>query len=116
MESSYAVTHLMRAESVSAFHLLFPDPWPKRRHHRRRLFTAQFTDAIHRALETDGLFHIATDHADYFRSIENVIRMNSFFSTSKEAIQFPSTVFEERAASEGVPVQRLLLRKTSPVR
>ena len=42
MESSYAVRYLLPAESVERFYLLFPDPWPKRRHHRRRIVTPGF--------------------------------------------------------------------------
>ena len=69
MESSYAVTNLLPAGSVTAFHLLFPDPWPKRRHHRRRAFTHEFLFSIHRALIAEGLFNIATDHTEYFQQI-----------------------------------------------
>ena len=51
VESSYAVRYLLPESSVSVFYLLFPDPWPKRRHHRRRIVTTNFLDSIHRALE-----------------------------------------------------------------
>ena len=56
IESSYAVTNLLPRESVTAFHLLFPDPWPKRRHHRRRSFTEEFLLAIHRQLVATGCY------------------------------------------------------------
>ncbi|MEY2493140.1 MAG: tRNA (guanine-N7-)-methyltransferase [Verrucomicrobiota bacterium] len=114
MESSYAVTHLMRAESVAAFHLLFPDPWPKRRHHRRRLFTPQFTGAVYRALETGGLFHIATDHGNYFQAIQEMIPINLF--SSLDAIEFPASGFEQKFTTRQTPIYRLVLRKISPVR
>jgi tRNA (guanine-N7-)-methyltransferase len=114
MESSYAITHLIPAESVSAFHLLFPDPWPKRRHHRRRLFTAQFAGAVYRALETDGLFHLATDHANYFQAIQERIPINLF--SALDAMQFPASGFEQRFTIRQAPIYRLLLRKISPVR
>src|SRR5438105_2378990 len=67
MESSYAVARLLPPSAISAFHVLFPDPWPKRRHHRRRLFTTEFLDAIDCSLERNGLLHLATDDTDYFR-------------------------------------------------
>ena len=54
IEVAYAVSNLLPADSIIAFHLLFPDPWPKRRHHRRRAFTAQFLSCIHRALIGGG--------------------------------------------------------------
>jgi tRNA (guanine-N7-)-methyltransferase len=73
METSYAVRYLLPPESVETFYLLFPDPWPKRRHHRRRIFTPEFLNSIHTALEDDGVLHIATDHLDYFQHIERLL-------------------------------------------
>ena len=54
MESDFTVTHLLAPGSVTTFHLLFPDPWPKQRHHRRRAFTPEFLSSIHRALIAGG--------------------------------------------------------------
>jgi tRNA (guanine-N7-)-methyltransferase len=116
MESTYAVANFLPADSVTAFHLLFPDPWPKRRHHRRRAFTREFLLAIHRALIAGGLFHVATDHADYFRQIERVIAANDIFAISREQNDFPSTSFEQKYVARGLPIHRLLLRKVSPVK
>ena len=117
MESSYAVTNLLPARSVTAFHLLFPDPWPKRRHHHRRAFTHEFLFSIHRALSAGGLFHVATDHADYFSQIERVIAATDIFAISREQNDFPSTSFEQKyVAARGLPVHRLLLRKVSPLK
>jgi tRNA (guanine-N7-)-methyltransferase len=116
MESNYAVTHLLPPRSVTTFHLLFPDPWPKRRHHRRRAFTSEFLAAIHRALVTGGLFHVATDHADYFRQIEKVIAATDLFFISRERHRFPPTSFEQKYVARGLSIHRLLLRKVSPVR
>lgn len=116
MESNYAVTHLLPPASVTTFHLLFPDPWPKRRHHRRRAFTAEFVSSIHRALIAGGLFHVATDHADYFHQIERVIAATDIFVISREQYHFPSTSFEQKYVARGLSTHRLLLRKVSPVR
>ena len=116
MESTYAVANLLPAGSVTAFHLLFPDPWPKRRHHRRRAFTREFLLAIHRALIAGGLFHVATDHADYFRQIEKVIAATDIFAISCEQNNFPSTSFEQKYVARGLSIHRLLLRKVSPVK
>ena len=116
MESTYAVANLLPAGSVTAFHLLFPDPWPKRRHHRRRAFTREFLLAIHRALIAGGLFHIATDHADYFRQIERVIAATDIFAISCEQNDFPPSSFEQKYVARGLSIHRLLLRKVSPVK
>ena len=116
VESNYAVTHLLPAGSVTTFHLLFPDPWPKRRHHRRRAFTPEFVSSIHRALIAGGLFHVATDHADYFHQIERVIAATDLFLISREQYHFPPTSFEQKYVARGLSIHRLLLRKVSPVR
>jgi tRNA (guanine-N7-)-methyltransferase len=116
MESSYAVTYLLPAGSVTAFHLLFPDPWPKRRHHRRRAFTHEFLFSIHRALIAGGLFQVATDHTDYFQQIEKVIAEADIFAIAREQNNFPPTTFEQKFIARGLSVHRLLLRKVSPVK
>lgn len=57
-------------ESVSVFHVYFPDPWPKRRHRRRRLLQAEFLRLLHDRLTQGGLIEVATDDADYFEAIK----------------------------------------------
>jgi len=116
MESTYVVANLLRADSVTAFHLLFPDPWPKRRHHRRRAFTHEFLFSIHRALIPWGLFHVATDHTDYFSQIEKLIAGTDIFAISREQNNFPSTTFEQKFVARGLSIHRLLLRKVSRVK
>ena len=116
IEVAYAVSNLLPADSISAFHLLFPDPWPKRRHHRRRAFNKEFLSCIHRALIAGGLFHIATDHADYFHQIQRVIAATDIFVVSAEQHDFPLTTFEQKFLVRGLSIQRVLLRKASPVK
>jgi tRNA (guanine-N7-)-methyltransferase len=116
IEVAYVVSNLLPDDSITAFHLLFPDPWPKRRHHRRRAFTTEFLSCIHRALIGGGLFHVATDHADYFRQIERVIAVTDTFVVSAEQPDFPLTTFERKFLIRGLSIQRLLLRKHSPVK
>ena len=55
--------------SIKMFHLYFPDPWPKKRHHKRRFFCDENIAQIHRILETDGIINIATDHENYFKQM-----------------------------------------------
>ena len=116
IEVAYVVSNLLPAGSIAAFHLLFPDPWPKRRHHSRRAFTTEFLSRIHRALIGGGLFHVATDHADYFHQIEHVIAATNTFVVSAEQYHFPPTTFEQKFLIRGLSIQRLLLRKASPVK
>lgn len=66
LESLYTVEWLLPRNSISRIHLLFPDPWPKARHHKRRLFQEPFLRAIEAALIPGGEFNFKTDHAAYF--------------------------------------------------
>ena len=132
VESSYAVRYLLPAGSVETFYLLFPDPWPKRRHHRRRIVNTDFLDSIHRALENGGVLQIATDQFDYFRQIERLARASSLQvsekldglkpsslrreTSSDQNGNFPLTKFERRFTTLAAPIYRLVLRKISPVR
>jgi tRNA (guanine-N7-)-methyltransferase len=117
VESSYALHYLLPARSVETFYLLFPDPWPKRRHHRRRLVTADFLQSIAETLGPDGKFHIATDQRDYFEQIIALAAANPYLARAEASdVDLPCTNFEARFRAEAAPIYRLLLRKISPVR
>jgi len=79
VEAAYLVEHLLPQRSVRACYVLFPDPWPKRRHHRRRLITPRFVRALHGALEPAGCVHLATDHLDYFERIAELFGGSGLF-------------------------------------
>jgi tRNA (guanine-N7-)-methyltransferase len=118
-DTLFAVRHLLPENSVETFYLLFPDPWPKRRHQQRRIFTGEFLDAVAAALEQSGVLRVATDHLDYFHQIERVSRAHSEFEIvprSRDEVLIPSTKFERRFCEQGIPIYRLTLRKTSPVK
>jgi tRNA (guanine-N7-)-methyltransferase len=114
-ETSYAVRYLLPERSVETFYLLFPDPWPKRRHHRRRIFTPAFLKSVHAALNGDGVLRIATDHHDYFTYIQRLAGQSTDFAMTEMNGQFPASTFEKRFQRRGVTIYRLTLRKISPV-
>jgi tRNA (guanine-N7-)-methyltransferase len=115
-ETSYAVRYLLPGQSVETFYLFFPDPWPKRRHHRRRIVTRDFLDSTHAALEKNGLLHIATDHFDYFQQIKRLVEDHPLFvNVEVNDVDLPLTRFERRFRAQEVPIHRLALRKVSPV-
>jgi tRNA (guanine-N7-)-methyltransferase len=60
--------------SVQAVHVYFPDPWWKTRHRKRRLFTAEFVEQCARVLQFGGCMHVATDVADYFGVMLELLR------------------------------------------
>ena len=118
-DTLFAVRHLLPENSIETFYLFFPDPWPKRRHHQRRIFTAEFLEAIAAALEQRGMLHVATDQLDYFRQIEGLSRGHSQFEIVpplRDEIALPLTMFERKFREQGVQIYRLTLRKTSPVK
>jgi tRNA (guanine-N7-)-methyltransferase len=115
-EASYAVHYLLPKGSVERFYLFFPDPWPKRRHHRRRIITPEFLNSSQVALKENGVFHIATDHLDYFQQIQRVVRNHLLFvNTGVDDADLPQTNFEKRFREQGRLIYRLALRKISPV-
>jgi tRNA (guanine-N7-)-methyltransferase len=115
-EISYAVEQLLPENSVSAFHLMFPDPWPKRRHAPRRLVNENFLASLHRALVPNGTVRIATDETEYFRQITRLVSESSIFVIIADAVPASATSkFEKQFIQEGVKIHRLGLRKVSPV-
>src|SRR5947209_15755071 len=68
-EISDVVAELLPPASVTTFYLMFPDPWPKRRHASRRVVSESFLAGVTRALVPGGLLNIATDHSAYFNEI-----------------------------------------------
>jgi len=116
MESSYTVRYLLPAGSVETFYLLFPDPWPKRRHHRRRIVTPDFLSSIHTALKKNGIIYIATDHFDYLEKIKKIARSNPGFAVAEVDVDLPPSGFGIIFRQKSVPIHWLELRKVSPVR
>jgi len=114
VETSYAVRKMLPADSVALFHLMFPDPWPKRRHWRRRVVTEDFFASIHRTLAPSGLLRIATDQIVYFREIERLAGQSTQFVISSDREPHrASTTFEKRFSES--EIYRLVLRKVSDV-
>jgi tRNA (guanine-N7-)-methyltransferase len=121
VESSYTVRYLLPEASVETFYLFFPDPWPKRRHHRRRIVNPDFLNSIRRALEPGGTIHLATDDLTYFQQIQRVAsstkKLESIMHSSLAGdAGLPKTKFELCFRERGAPIYRLALRKISPVR
>ena len=69
--------HHVPPQSLQCLHVYFPDPWPKKRHHKRRLFTGPFVTAAADSLVPAGQMHVVTDVQDYFLIIEPLLRQCS---------------------------------------
>ena len=101
-DASCVVQHLVPAASVAAYHIYFPDPWPKRRHHYRRIFAAPFATAVARTLAPGGVLHVATDLGWLYDDVCRVLRAAGFTrATDTLAPPRPTTKFERKYATSG---------------
>jgi tRNA (guanine-N7-)-methyltransferase len=98
--------------ALAAIHLFFPDPWPKKRHHKRRLVQPQFAALAARKLAPGGLLHAATDWPDYADQIAAVFSANpSFEPAAAGMVERPATKFESRGRRLGHPIRDLYFRR-----
>jgi tRNA (guanine-N7-)-methyltransferase len=67
------IERMLRDGSFEAVNLFFPDPWPKKRHHKRRIVQSLFIDEVLRILKPGGLFHVSTDWKNYAEHIEQML-------------------------------------------
>jgi len=95
------VERLVPTASVAAYHIYFPDPWPKRRHEKRRLFDAHFGAALRRTLAPGGIVHVATDLPDLFAAIGTALAAAGFAATGATSPVRPTTKFERKYAQAG---------------
>lgn len=90
-------------KSFDAFHLFFPDPWPKRRHLKRRIVQPEFLHLIHSKLKDGGYIHIATDWVPYADWMENIFKGCELFKGGKidRPEWRPLTKFEKQGIRKG---------------
>ena len=108
VEAGYLVGKLIPAQSVTAYHIFFPDPWPKRRHQVRRLFQPAFVADLVRTLTPGGAVNVATDDLDYFAQIQKVMRGSGRFRETAAAV-LPveaQTEFEKIFLAQGRQIGR----------
>jgi tRNA (guanine-N7-)-methyltransferase len=72
--------HMIKDESLDGIHLFFPDPWPKKKHNKRRIVNEGFLSLIHPKIKKGGFIHIATDWVPYAVSIQEVFAGSSLFT------------------------------------
>jgi tRNA (guanine-N7-)-methyltransferase len=103
--------HMIADASLAAIHLFFPDPWPKKRHHKRRLVQPEFAALAARKLAPGGHLHAATDWADYAEQMLEVLSGEPELARVADAATRPSTKFELRGLKLGHTVFDYLFRK-----
>jgi tRNA (guanine-N7-)-methyltransferase len=114
LESRYVTEWLLPDAGVSRLHLLCPDPWPKLRHHRRRLVQSDFLTAVERVLVPGGEFLFLTDHQEFFEWVAAKVADFGRFERmawDEEAFFYPKTDFQQLWESEGKSMGRLRFRK-----
>jgi tRNA (guanine-N7-)-methyltransferase len=103
--------------SLNTIQILFPDPWPKRRHHKRRLIQPAFVNLLHQALTPNGWLYLATDWEHYAQHMLNILEASSFVNHAgahqfaDRPMMIPLTKFEQRAQGLGHTIRYLAFKK-----
>jgi tRNA (guanine-N7-)-methyltransferase len=110
------VRHMLPQESLNGVHIFFPDPWPKKRHHKRRLIQPAFVRLLASRLVPGGYLHLATDWQEYAEQMlavlhEEVLLENTAQGFSVRPAYRPLTKFEVRGIKLGHGVWDLIFRR-----
>ncbi|MGA2029528.1 MAG: tRNA (guanosine(46)-N7)-methyltransferase TrmB [Verrucomicrobiota bacterium] len=108
IESSYFLQYLLPPHSASALHIYFPDPWPKKRHHKNRLINERFPELARAALAPGGVIYLRTDAADYFQQMTEVFAAGKNFREFETPLELSEllTDFEREFLARGVQTLR----------
>jgi len=98
-EAAYFLGKYVPSASVQACHIYFPDPWPKKRHHKRRLINQGFIACVAASLQPGGSLLLATDFADYFEQMLASARACSGLQEVYHKIIAPAEADPEQAAT-----------------
>lgn len=100
--------HMIPAASISRLNLYFADPWPKKRHHKRRIVQPEFLQLVADKLGEHGRFHLATDWANYAEHIDEIFSASDLFECverrehdGEAPFDRPATKFERRGLKRG---------------
>ena len=100
--------------SISEVHILFPDPWPKIRHNKRRLIQPDFLNSVSKVLQPDGLVRFVTDDVSYFEHATLAFGKNLNFETANQHWDIPLTTYHKRALRLGHTISQQSFKKLSP--
>lgn len=99
---------------VDSIHIFFPDPWPKKKHHKRRLVQVEFLHLLSKFLKTSGIIYIATDWTNYAEHIHSCIKQSQLISNSKRPSSFtftrPLTKYESRGLNLGHAIEEFYIQ------
>ena len=117
-DAKFLVLHHLPPGCVSVLHLYHPDPWPKKRHHKRRLIQMAFAEAVVRMLVPGGKWFIQSDHEEYFQQIHEVLgacagleEISWDEDETQPGPDWAGTNFEIKYAREGRTIHRIAYRR-----
>ncbi len=118
-DAAVFIADFIADSSVDCFHIYFPDPWPKKRHHKRRFICAANLEHLLRCLKAGGQLKIATDHTDYFEVIQELINNEKqrleetqFLTTAgADTGEWVGTNFERKYIKDQRAIYTLAFRK-----
>ncbi|MEU4688419.1 tRNA (guanosine(46)-N7)-methyltransferase TrmB [Actinoplanes sp. NPDC023714] len=101
------LVHRIAPGALDAVHVFFPDPWPKARHHKRRLIQPSNVALIRDRLRPGGVLHCATDWPDYAAAMAETLDADPGLHRTDREHRRPKTKFERRGAAAGRPIADL---------
>jgi tRNA (guanine-N7-)-methyltransferase len=105
IESAYFLQYLLPAHSAGALHIYFPDPWPKKKHHRHRLINPAFPALARQSLASDGVVYLRTDDREYFAQMTEIFGASPQFTAvaTPGSLAEVLTDFERDFNARGIP-------------
>jgi tRNA (guanine-N7-)-methyltransferase len=98
-------------KSITEFHVLFPDPWPKARQQKRRVMKLEFLALLHPLLQESGWVRFVTDDDAYANQVTALISQQNLFSPRETSWQVPNTHYHRRAKNRGHTIHEFSLQK-----
>jgi tRNA (guanine-N7-)-methyltransferase len=97
--------------SLDAVQVFFPDPWPKKKHHKRRLINNEFVLLVMHKLNRPGILHLATDWPAYAEQMRQVVTASNLFEIREQGRARPETKYERRAKNLGHNIVDLVYQR-----
>ena len=114
-EAAYVLEYLLPPGTLDAIHVYFPDPWPKKRHHKNRLISEPLPSLAKRLLKTEGVVYLRTDNVEYFEQMLEVFDGAAGFERAEtpEPLKALATDFEQEFNEQGIPTNHAAYLKNS---
>ena len=119
-DDAIEVLKLIPDNSIDTVQLFFPDPWHKKKHHKRRIVQTEFAQTLRRILKPGGIFHMATDWENYAEHMMEVMEQQEGYENAAGNNEYtprpdhrPLTKFEKRGELRGHGVWDLMFRKVN---